>query len=53
MGYGKYLEPTLSKRFTSRRWTTERLDRRRKQLEQGTKQEEITKTVEEIKEEIK
>lgn len=53
MGYGKGLEPTLSKRFTSRRWTTERLDQRRKQLEKGTKQEEVTKTVEETKRDFK
>jgi hypothetical protein len=52
MGYGKYQEPTLSKRFTSRKWSSERLDKRRKMLELGTKQADITKLVEKTKRDL-
>jgi hypothetical protein len=52
MGYGKYQEPTLSKRFTSRKWNTKRLEDRRKLLELGTKQADITKLVEKTKRDL-
>jgi hypothetical protein len=50
MGYGNSLEPYLSRRTGTRaKWSLERLEAKRRQIEKGTLQEDITELVEKTK----